>query len=267
MEVLVAAGLLLIGFVVVFAIRFGRKDLPSINLSASDEARTAPLPRAASPDAESVTTLPKAATDLSSLLPAEFIVLDLETTGLSPYTDEIIEIGAIRANLNSDTHATFQYLVKPTRKIPRRITEITGITQAMVDSEGVPIREALTEFAAFIGDLPVVTFNAQFDIGFLCRAASKEGIPFNNRYTCALKRARRAWPGLPSYKLKDLARMGNLSVEDSHRALGDCTRALLIFTSATSTLGQKVRWTASPSESLRQIVPPKAPTRAVGKLN
>jgi DNA polymerase III epsilon subunit family exonuclease len=242
MEVLVAAGLLLIFLVVFFAVRIGRRDLPSLDLSASEGPKATQLSTAAPSKTRSPEKVPKAATDLSSLLPVEFIVLDLETTGLSPYADEIIEIGAIRASLTSDTHATFQYLVKPTRRIPKRITEITGITQAMVDSEGVPIRDALTEFAAFIGDLRLVTFNAQFDIGFLCTATSKEGIPFNNRYTCALKRARRAWPGLPSYKLKDLARMGNLSVENSHRALGDCTRALVIFTSATSKLGQKVRW-------------------------
>ena len=180
------------------------------------------------------------------MLPNEFVVLDLETTGLSPLTDEIIEIGAVRAKLDSENHATFQTFVKPSRKIPRRITEITGITQEMVDQDGIPISEALTQFVKFIGDLPLVTFNAEFDIGFLCNAAKREKISINNRYTCALKRARRAWPGLPSYRLGELAKMGNLQTSDAHRALGDSIRALIVFTSATSRLGQKVRWTQPP---------------------
>ncbi len=62
----------------------------------------------------------------------------------------------------------------------------------MVDIEGVGIREALVGLMEFVGDLPIVTFNAEFDIGFLCNAAAREGIAFKNRYACALKRARRA---------------------------------------------------------------------------
>src|SRR5579862_5582229 len=131
--------------------------------------------------------------DLSALLPAQFVVLDVETTGLSPERDEIIEIGAIRATLNATTHSTFQTLVKPTREISKRVMRMTGITQEMVDADGIPIREALLSLMEFVGDLPLVTFNAEFDISFLCNAASRERIAFGNRYTCALQRARKAW--------------------------------------------------------------------------
>lgn len=186
--------------------------------------------------------------ELSTLLPREIIVLDLETTGLSPERDEIIEFGAIRATLDSDTHVTFQAFVKPTCKVPRKITEITGITQEMVDRDGLPIDDVLRQFVEFAGNLPIITFNADFDMGFLHSAARKHGFTIKNRYACALKRARRAWPGLPSYKLVDLARMGNLSNAGTHRALGDCERALIVFISATSVLGQRVRWT-TPSTS------------------
>lgn len=181
--------------------------------------------------------------DLSALLPPHFVVLDLETTGLNPLMDEIIEIGAVRVTLSSKNHTAFQMLVKPVRKVPRKITEITGITQEMVDREGVPIRAALSQFVDFIGDLPLVTFNAEFDMSFLCAAAKREQIAIGNSYACALKRARRAWPGLQSYRLIDLAKRGNLSTVDAHRALGDSIRALIVFTAATSQLGQKVRWT------------------------
>lgn len=185
---------------------------------------------------------------LSELLPQHFVVLDLETTGLRPERNEIIEIGAIRFTLEAENHTTFQTLVKPLRKVPAKITGITGISQEMVDRDGIALEDALRQFIEFIGDLPLVTFNAEFDMGFLNHAAKKHGLKIPNRYTCALKRARRAWPGLPSYKLVDLAKMGNLSDENTHRALGDCTRAAIVFTSATSTLGQKVRWTTASTD-------------------
>ena len=120
---------------------------------------------------------------------------------------------------------------------------MTGITQEMVDNDGMPLDQALSQFKEFIGELSIVTFNAAFDMGFLHNAAKRHGIALPNSYTCALKRARRAWPGLPSYRLVDLAKWGNLSDTDTHRALGDCLRAALVFTSASSVLGQKVRWT------------------------
>jgi DNA polymerase III epsilon subunit family exonuclease len=199
--------------------------------------------RQAAPDSSEPRVAPRVRTEISNLLPLSFVVLDLETTGLNPNRDEIIEIGAIRAILNSEHHATFQTLVKSTCRVPPKISKMTGITQAMVDSEGIPIADALGQFIEFIGDLPLVTFNAEFDMGFLCAAAKRNGITISNRYACALKRARRAWPGLASYRLTELAKMGNLSDDDTHRALGDCRRALIIFISATSKLGQKVRWT------------------------
>ncbi len=192
-------------------------------------------------------TPPPSPKPLQPVLPKQFVVLDLETTGLDPHTDEIIEFGAIRVNRDSDTHTAFGTLVKPQKGIPRLITSVTGITQAMVDKDGVPLAEALTDFIEFIGDLPLVTYNAEFDIGFLQQASRRQGHSLNNKYTCALKMARTAWPGLPSYKLADLAKRGNLSEDDPHRAVGDSKRALIIFVSAVQRVG-KVSWTTPPLE-------------------
>ncbi len=178
----------------------------------------------------------------SPFLPEHFIFLDLETTGLSPEVDEIIEIGAIRFSLDQIDQVTFSTLVKPVNQIPRRITEITGITQRMINEDGVPLAEALSRFVEFIGDLPLVTFNADFDMGFLWSAARRHGLAIENRYACALKLARRAWPGLQSYRLVDLAKIGNLSDEDTRRALGDCKRSAIIFASAVSRIGEEIRW-------------------------
>ncbi len=178
----------------------------------------------------------------SPLLPERFVVLDLETTGLSPEADEIIEIGAIRFNRDQVNHAAYSTLVKPEKRIPRHITEINGITEGMVNEGGIPLADALSGFIEFIGDLPLVTFNAEFDMGFLWNAAKRQGLAIENRYACALKLARRAWPGLPSYRLVYLAKIGKLSDDDTHRALGDCKRAAIIFGSAVNEIGEEIRW-------------------------
>lgn len=170
-------------------------------------------------------------------LPERFVVFDLETTGLDPKKHEIIEIGAIRVNRDSVNHDTFQSLVKTSRKVPKKITELTGINQAMLDAEGEPIESALREFLSFVGDLQLVSFNADFDMAFLRNAAAKHSISVTNPVSCALKMARRAWPGRKSYRLTELAKDGNLSSEGTHRALGDCQRALIVYTAAASKLG------------------------------
>jgi DNA polymerase-3 subunit epsilon len=193
---------------------------------------------------------PEAATpvtpDCPNVLPKQFVVLDLETTGLDPELHEIIEVGAIRIVGDSVTQAGFSMLVKPRKQIPKQITQITGITQAMVDEEGQELAEVMKLFLEFIGDLPLVAFNAEFDMGFLRNAALRNGFDIGNRYTCALKMSRRAWPGLPSYRLSELAKMANLPTDDSHRALGDCKRTAIIFGAAANRVGKRIRWTADP---------------------
>jgi DNA polymerase III subunit epsilon len=171
-----------------------------------------------------------------SALPDKFIVFDLETTGLDSTRHEIIEIGAIKVNRESDTHDTFQALVKPIRRVPRKITHITGISQEMVDRDGERLETAIKGFAAFAGNLPLVAFNAEFDMAFLENSARQHDIVIGNPASCALKMARRAWPGRQSYRLSDLARDGGLSDVETHRTLGDCKRTLLVYTAAFSRL-------------------------------
>ena len=173
-----------------------------------------------------------------SILPERFVVFDLETTGLNPDTHEIIEIGAIRVNRDSGNHDTFQALIRPSKKIPKKITEITGITQDMVEKDGDFLETALSQFIEFVGDLPLVSFNAEFDMAFLTAAIkkAKAGKQVNNRVSCALKMARRAWPGRKSYRLTDLAKDGGLSAEGTHRALGDCKRAMIVYIAAATRL-------------------------------
>lgn len=171
--------------------------------------------------------------DLSHL-PDQFIVFDLETTGLDPQKHEIIEIGAIKINKNSTNHEAFQYLIKPKKKITQKITDINGITNDMVNREGRELADVLPEFIDFIGNHRLIAYNAEFDMKFINAAAERHGLTINNKHSCALKMARKAWPDLPSYKLESLAKSGNLSTTGNHRALKDCELATYVYMTAAS---------------------------------
>ena len=187
--------------------------------------------------------------ELSELLPPQFVIVDLETTGLSPATHEIIEIGALKITLEMNQHAAFQTFVIPTKPVPSNITKMTGITQRLVVEQGIELQSALQQLIEFIGELPLVTYNAEFDMGFLWAAAKRCDIALPNRYTCALKRARRAFPDFPSHKLVYMAERFNLPNGNQHRAVGDCERAAHVFLLSTVALNQKVRWTPPASHN------------------
>jgi DNA polymerase III epsilon subunit family exonuclease len=175
--------------------------------------------------------------DLSAL-PEHFVVFDLETTGLDPSKHEIIEIGAIRVHRDAEDHQTFQALIVPKRRVPKKIIEITGITNEMVKSDGLALADALAEFRSFIGDLPLVAFNAAFDDSFLAAACEATSTGrFNNETCCALKLARRAWPYRTSFRLSELAKDGNPSAEGTHRALSDCRRTMVVYAAAARAVG------------------------------
>jgi DNA polymerase III epsilon subunit family exonuclease len=171
-----------------------------------------------------------------SVLPEQFVVADIETTGLEPKKDEIIEISAVKVNRDSNIHTTFSSLIKPEKKVPKKITELTGITSEMLEREGEKLDSVMTEFVNFVGDLRLVFFNAPFDHTFLRNAAHRIGMKIENPVSCALDMARRAWPGLKSYKLEDLARTGGLNTEGKHRALKDCELTITVYTAAANKL-------------------------------
>lgn len=170
-------------------------------------------------------------------LPDSFVVFDLETTGLDALQHEIIEIAAIRFRKGTNTHDTLEGLVKPKKPIPHRITVLTGITQEMLDRDGEQIRDVLEEFKSFVGDLRLVSFNTEFDMAFLQAAAKGNGLrTFKNPTSCALKLARKAWPGRKSYRLDDLASDEEFNSGTAHRALEDARRALIVYAAATAAL-------------------------------
>lgn len=175
----------------------------------------------------------------AKLYPDEFIVFDLETTGLDATKHEIIEVAALLVTREQVTAkesrvVTFQSLVKPQRKVPAKITTLTGITQEMVDQQGEELENVLRQFLDFVGNRRLVAYNAEFDIGFLQAALPAIGSTLENPVSCALKMARRAWPGRKSYKLDVLAK--KVDAGQAHRALADCHRALIVYIAAAAQL-------------------------------
>lgn len=173
------------------------------------------------------------------LVPDNYVVFDLETTGLNVERNKIIEIGALRISnrtgLATVNAATFDTLIKIKGKVPDKITEITGISTDMLNAEGIPIEDALKEFMHFAQGLPLVAFNAKFDIAFLDVALQKADLPpRTNPSICALELARKAWPGKNSYKLTELTK--SITDVGAHRALADCQRALIVFHGASESL-------------------------------
>lgn len=168
--------------------------------------------------------------------PERFIVLDVETTGLNVNNDEIIEIALLKVDTRLNTQDYMQGLIKPKQKIPKFITELTGISQEMVNKDGLEIKSALLECVNFIGHLPIVSFNAKFDMSFLNKALREQGISLNNDIICALERSRHAWPNLSNHKLKTIAEMMGLSTDGHHRALKDCEITLKVYIASIETL-------------------------------
>lgn len=150
----------------------------------------------------------------------EFVVLDFETTGLDPSTDKIIEVSALKYK-NGILIDEFQTLINPKIKIPYEITEINGITNAMVKNKPT-IEEILPKLLDFIGELPIVAHNAPFDAKFLkynvLRHYGEDNI--NNTFIDTLAIARKLFPNLRNHKLETIKKHLKMDV-DSHRAYDD----------------------------------------------
>lgn len=151
-----------------------------------------------------------------------FVIIDLETTGLSPVKDKILEFGAIRVRGNQKID-TFSRLIRQEKGVPQTITALTGIDNALVEREGQPLEEVLADFLEFVGENLIVGYNLTFDMRFLqeaCRIC--EIHPPTNHCVDLLNLARKKVFDVPDFKLTTLATRFSLDVSASHRALNDC---------------------------------------------
>ncbi len=156
----------------------------------------------------------------------EYVVFDLETTGLNPRFCGITEIGAVRLRRGEivDTFSTF---VNPEQPISQQITDITGITDEMV--KGAPkMGEALKMFKEYAGNSPLAAHNASFDMSFIKKHGEDNGIRFDNMSLDTVGLFKRAFPGHKSYSLGNLATDFGIKLRH-HRALDDaeCTAKIM----------------------------------------
>ena len=161
-------------------------------------------------------------------VPNNFVVFDIETTGLDPMFDEIIEIGAIKVK-DGKVIDTFSTFIKPEYKISEFITELTGITNDMV-KDAPKIEEILPKFITFIKDDILVGHNVNFDINFIYDNLVKlEQEPLKNNFVDTLRLSRRLLPNLQHHRLVDLTEYYKINNSGSHRAIRDIEMTLEVF--------------------------------------
>jgi DNA polymerase III epsilon subunit family exonuclease len=180
---------------------------------------------------------------------AKFVFFDLETTGLSPRGCKIIEMAALRVGEEGVIAGSFQALVRIDHPLPYFITKLTGITNTML-ARGARIESVFPQFCEFVGGLPLVAYNASFDMGFLRAEAARQRIKLTNTPVCALAVTRARVPGLPSYKLKSVAEHFGIQERQTHRALDDCEMGLRVFSEAMRAQRDQAVSSAGPAHGI-----------------
>ena len=187
----------------------------------------------------------------------DIVCFDIETTGLDKRTEAITEIGAVVLR-NGEVVEQFSTFADPGRPLTREITQLTGITDEML--EGAPSQEeAVNAFLDFVGDRPLAAHNAEFDMGFIGEACRRMGRPFENTSLDSLILAQNLLPELGKYKLDIVANHLNLPAFNHHRAYDDAATVgymLVPFFRMLSDMG---------IHTLQQINPAMSRLRSGGK--
>jgi DNA polymerase-3 subunit epsilon len=198
------------------------------------------------------------------LIHESLVVLDFETTGLTPEKgDRITEVGLVRIE---DGRITDRYesLVNCEVHVPRFITAYTGITQQMVDS-APPVERVMREVTAFIGELPVVAHSAAFDHRFYLRECRRLRMTLLiEPFICSLRLARRIYPDLQGHSLGALGSALKLqSCGAAHRAAADAEMTALLMLQLGRDLAAMQSGLAVTSKTLRRVMQmPVAKVRA-----
>lgn len=161
--------------------------------------------------------------------PEEYVVFDIETTGLDADKDQIIEIGAVKVR-EAEPEEHFHVLVTSGRQLPSKVVELTGITDEMLAKEGIPLEEAIQEFLEFVDDFVVVAHHASFDCEFIQVACEECDLDdFDNESIDTIDLAKSKLPDAPNYRLNTLLDLLNLENEIPHRAKSDADATLRLY--------------------------------------
>jgi DNA polymerase III epsilon subunit family exonuclease len=154
-------------------------------------------------------------------LPSDYVVIDIETTGLYPKKNKIIELSALKVR-NDMIVDQFTTLCHPGTKISPSVTQLTGITNDMI-KDAPKINDVIESYVSFIGDDIVIGHNANFDINFIyvnCIKLLEK--PFENNFIDTLRLSREECTNLRHHRLSDMVKHYNISTEQLHRSLNDC---------------------------------------------
>lgn len=198
----------------------------------------------------------------TDIMEETYVVYDLETMGLNSHENDIIEIGAVKmvGNRIVDTYSKF---VKPSRSIPRKIEELTGINNGTVAGAD-SIEVVLPEFMEFIGDATLVAHNAKFDIGFLKRDVKKYmDRDYNPGLIDTLQWARDLMPDLNGHGLKSVTKKLGVALENHHRAVDDSQATAQMFVVFLNMMKEKG---ATTLDKLEGIFPVNAGKQAIHNI-
>ena len=152
-------------------------------------------------------------------------VIDFETTGISPGQGARATEVAIVLLEDGQVVDRYQSLMNAGVRIPSFITQLTGISNAMV-AQAPPAETVMREAARFVGDVPMVAHNAAFDRKFWMAELARAGLPAQQPYACTMLLARRLYPQAPNHKLGTLVDYHGLPrAGAAHRALADAEMA------------------------------------------
>ncbi|MFZ5975327.1 MAG: PolC-type DNA polymerase III [Bacillota bacterium] len=203
-------------------------------------------------------TLPIVRNSDGRSLDSSFVVFDVETTGLNPSVERLTEIGAVRVEDGRIT-GTFQTFVNPGIPIPPRITQLTGITQQMVQDAPAPA-QAISDFARFAEGACLVAHNAGFDMSFILAAGREQGLTFDQPVLDTLSLSRQVWTGLKTYRLDAVAKHLKIDMGHHHRASDDAhttavilQQALLILKARNATTLNDINSFFSGKTSIRDL--------------
>lgn len=158
---------------------------------------------------------------------SSYIAVDLETTGLDPKQDKIIEIGAVRV-IDGRVTDTYETFVNPYRMLKFNVVMLTGIKDKQVES-ALGIEDVIDDFLDFAGDLPILGHHVIFDYSFLKRAAVNKGREFERQGIDTLKISRRFMPPEEKKNLKAACEYFGVEQTLSHRALADAKAAHQLY--------------------------------------
>ena len=157
----------------------------------------------------------------------DYVAFDLETTGLSPDSDQIIEIGAVKIR-DGKISGKYNCIIHPEIEVSDFIINLTGISRDML-RKGIPLKEGVEEFLEFSGDLPVLGHNVMFDYSFVKCSAVREGLTFEKMGIDTLKIARKVHKDFESKSLGALCDYYHIENPAAHRAYYDALATAKLY--------------------------------------